>query len=242
MLVPGLRREGFGQGGPPSGDPAANGTGREVEHSGDLGVVEIGDVTKHDRKTVLVAERAQSGVERQMIADGVDSSAAGRIGVLDVMVVDLVGRGEHTAALAAAQLVEAGVGGDAVGPRAERRTPVETGEVAHNGDHRILGCVGGVGFVPGDASTHSVHAVVVTAEQLVECPTVSPLGCSHQLVVGELRRDSGETTAASPSAAATSFGRGECQAGTKLISEMSPRYGFLVHSGVLANCLNRTST
>ena len=76
-----------------------------------------------------------------------------------------------------------------------------------------------------------MDAVVVTAEQLVECPTVSPLGCSHQLVVGELCCDGGETTA-------------ECrtQEAAKFISEMSPRYGFLVHSGVLASCLNNTST
>src|SRR5258706_13518430 len=32
------------------------------------------------------------------------------------------------------------------------------------------------------------------------------------------------------------------QLGTKLISAMSPRYGFLVHSAVLASCLNSTST
>ena len=76
-----------------------------------------------------------------------------------------------------------------------------------------------------------MNAVVVTAQQLVECPTVSPLGCSHQLVVGELCCDGGDTTS-----------RGGAQVGTKFISEMSPRYGFLVHSGVLASCLNSTRT
>ncbi len=68
-------------------------------------------------------------------------------------------------------------------------------EVAHDRDHRLLRGVGGVGLVPGDPPAHRVDTVVVTAEQLVECPTVSPLGCSHQLMVGELRCDGGETSA-----------------------------------------------
>ena len=76
-----------------------------------------------------------------------------------------------------------------------------------------------------------MDAVVVTAKQLVERPTVSPLGCSHQLVVGELCCDGGETTSRRPT-----------QVATKFISEMSPRYGFLVHSGVFASCLNITNT
>jgi hypothetical protein len=59
-----------------------------------------------------------------------------------------------------------------------------------------LSGVSSVGVVAGDPPAHRMDAVVVTSEQLVECPTVSPLGCSHQLVVGELCCDGGETTAA----------------------------------------------
>jgi hypothetical protein len=106
----------------------------------------------------------------------------------------VIARGRNWAALAAAELIEAGIGRYPICPRAERRASVESVEVAHDRDHRVLRGVGGVGVVAGDSAAHGMNAVVVTAQQLVECPTVSPLGCSHQLVVGELCCDGGDTT------------------------------------------------
>ena len=86
----------------------------------------------------------------------------------------------------AAQLVEAGVGGDAVGPRAERGPAVEAAQAANHGDHRFLGGVGHVGIVAGDAPAHGMAAVVVTSKRLVEGSPIATLGCDHQFAVVEV--------------------------------------------------------
>ena len=98
--------------------------------------------------------------------------------------------GDRSAA-APAQLVEAGVGGDAVGPGPEAGPPVEAADAAHDGDHRLLRGVGGVGVVAGDPPAHGVDPVVVEAQQLLEGPAVAALRGRHEravVVVGALMR------------------------------------------------------
>ncbi|MEO6124527.1 MAG: hypothetical protein ABIR32_12525 [Ilumatobacteraceae bacterium] len=61
-------------------------------------------------------------------------------------------------------------------------------------DHRLLGCVGGISFVTGDAPTDREDAVVVAAQQLIETGAVTISGCCDELVV--VRQDSDGTTLA----------------------------------------------
>ena len=79
-------------------------------------------------------------------------------------------------ALAAAELVEAGVGGDPVGPGRERGPAVVAVEAAGDGDQGVLGGVERVVLVAGHASADGVDAVVVAAQQGVEGRAVAGLG------------------------------------------------------------------
>ena len=159
-------RRGGGQRGPAPGDAGAHGAGRELEHRGDLGVVEVAHVAEHDGDAEVLRQLGEGGVEAQPIGDrGVHGGAGSARSARSSS-----GRPEAGSPPAAAQLVEAGVGVDAVGPRRERRAAVEAGEAAHDGDQRLLGGVGGVGVVAGDAPAQGVDPVVVDAQELVRAP------------------------------------------------------------------------
>ena len=116
----------------------------------------------------LLGKTGQCGVDRDPVGDGVDATvgevvddlASAAVGV----VVDDV---ELGSALAFAEFVERGVGGDAVDPGRERRPAVEPVEVAHDADHRLLGGVVGVAGAAGDPAADGVHTVVVASEQLI---------------------------------------------------------------------------
>ena len=91
---------------------------------------------------------------------------------------------EHGSAAAATQFVEARVGGDAVRPGGERRAAVEAVDAAHDGDECVLGCVGCVGVAAGDAPADGENAVVVAAQEGVECgPIAAGRGLNERVVV-----------------------------------------------------------
>ena len=77
--------------------------------------------------------------------------------------------------LAAAQLVEARVGGDPVGPGGEGGPAVEAADAADDGDQRLLGGVERVGVVAGQPAADGVDPVVVAAQQRVEGGAVARL-------------------------------------------------------------------
>ena len=68
-------------------------------------------------------------------------------------------------ATALAELVEGGVGGDAIAPGGERGSSVEAVDRPHDPDQRLLGGVVGIAGSAGDAPAHGVDPVVVAAQQ-----------------------------------------------------------------------------
>ena len=110
-----------------AGDPRLDRADRDAEDLGDLGVVEVGDVAQHDGGAELLGQVVEGVVDGHPVDDGRRRcrSASGSTASGDALVVgDDV---QRRPALAPAQLVEGGVGGDAVDPRRERRAAVERG-------------------------------------------------------------------------------------------------------------------
>ncbi len=99
----------------------------------------------------------------------------------------VAGRVRGRPALALAQLVERGVGCDAVRPRREGGATVEAREPANDRDHRLLGGIVGVATRPHDAPADRVDAVVVAAQQRLDGAPVAGLGGGDErAVVGGL--------------------------------------------------------
>ena len=108
-----------------------------------------------------------------------------RVGDLDVVVVVVfVSEMVHGAALPSTQLIEACIGCDAICPCAETAATIELGESANDCDHGLLRCVGSVGIVTDDATTHGVYAVVVATKQHIKAGSITALsGCYERVVV-----------------------------------------------------------
>ena len=169
-------------------DAALDRTDRDAQRVGDLGIVEVGHVAQDDGHAEVGRQVGQRSVDRQPIGHRLEPQA--RIGIcpVGVVIVSLVvaetvcrlSIGQDRAPPSPAQFVEAGVGGDAVDPRAEGRPSVELGQAAHHRDHRLLRGVGSVGVVAEDAPADREHAVVVQPQQLVHRAPVAPDGCGDQ--------------------------------------------------------------
>ena len=166
----------------PAGDAGLHRADRYPEGLGDLGVVEVGDVTQHDRGAELLRELVERGVDGHAVGDRRHLAIGERVDGLgrDTVVADDVQAG---AALAPAQLVERGVRGDPVRPRRELGATVEARQAPDDADHRLLGRVVGVAGRPGDAPAHGVDAVVVAAQQLVEGAPVAGLRGGDEVAV-----------------------------------------------------------
>ena len=99
--------------------------GGHVEHGGDLGVVEVADVAEHHREAEVLRQPAQGVVEAHPVGhrrvDGVAPASA-------TSARSSSGRAGDRPAPAPAQLVEAGVRRDPVGPRGEGGPAVEAGQ------------------------------------------------------------------------------------------------------------------
>ena len=116
-------------------------SGCEVEHLGDLGVVEPGEISEYDRRLEFLGELREriididaggdglAGIERRATTEGL---------ICDVLVIREAGLRATTPAT---ELVETGVGGDPVRPGRERRAAVEALESLDDGDQRLLGGV-----------------------------------------------------------------------------------------------------
>ena len=134
----------------PARDPRPHRAGRDVEHVGDLGVVEVAQVAQHHRDPELLGERARARRRRRAgFRHGPRSTvprrpARGR----------LQGR-RARAAPGAPQLVERRVGGHPVAPGGERGPAVEPADAARDRDHRLLGGVERVLRMADDASAHA---------------------------------------------------------------------------------------
>jgi hypothetical protein len=173
-----------GHGGPAAGDPGSDGTDRDVEHLGDLGVVEGAEVAEHDGGAELRGQGGQGGVD-------VDGRGGNLGGVVVEGGLGQVVEARGGSPVAAAELVEAGVGGHAVRPRAERGPAVIAGEAADDGEQRLLGGVGPVGVVAADAPAQRGQPVVVAAQEGLECVSVARLGGGDEGGVGPVVGGSG---------------------------------------------------
>ena len=168
-----------------AGDARSHGARGHVEDAGDLGVVEVAHVAQHDGDPEVVGKARERGVDVEplpgrldgVVVPGVDGAerrppavepgvgsrvAAATTGVGAVGAV--VAQGQRTAP-APSQLVQAGVRGDPVRPRAERGPAVEPPDVAGDGDERVLQRVLGVVIVADDPATQAPQPVVVAPEQ-----------------------------------------------------------------------------
>ena len=78
---------------------------------------------------------------------------------------DVIGQTERGPATTAAQLVDAGVGGDPVQPRPEGAATVEASDRPYRREQRVLGGIDGVGLMAEHATAQRVDAVVVRDEE-----------------------------------------------------------------------------
>jgi hypothetical protein len=200
-----------------AGDAALDGAEGEVEHLGDLGVVQVGDVSKDDRDPEVLGELGQGVVDGLALTDGVDPAFGVRVewfGRTGIGVGhDMKGR----ASAATATFVERGIGGDAIDPRCHGGTTVEAGESPHNGDHGLLGGVVGITGGAEDAAAHGVDEVVVAPQQRVERLPIAALGSGHERAVV------GVSDAVTVVQRRVLVGFGQ---GAKVTSERVERYGF----------------
>ncbi len=147
-------------------DPRFDGADRDVQCRCDLGVVEVGDITEDHRDSQVVGQSIECVVEDESIGKRIGVAIGGRVDEFGpVVLVDGVERG---AALSFAEFIERRVGGDAVGPGAERRTAVEARQAPNDLDQGLLAGVIGVAGTPGDTTADRVDTVVVATQQLVE--------------------------------------------------------------------------
>jgi hypothetical protein len=186
-LVPAERA---GERGPPAGDAGANGARRDLEHGGDLGVVEAELVAEHDRRPELLGEAGEGVVQDRAVDHRVvEARSPARCGVgLGRVGVEA---GDRSAA-PAPQLVEARVGGDPVAPGGEGAAAVEAREPPDDGDQRLLGGVVGIGVVPGEAAADGVDAVLVAAQERVEGAPIAGLGGLDERRIVRGRCDAGD--------------------------------------------------
>jgi len=196
--VPVIRRKGqvevetqaFGERRSPARDTRLDRADRDVERFGDLGIVEVSDVAEYDRGAEIVGEFGDSSVEHETVAELVHGSVGIDVGLLGGPVV--VDADELWLTAALAEFVECRVGGDPVRPGPERRTTVESGQVANDLDQRFLTGVIGVATAARDAATHGVESVVVAAQQLVERVAIAALSGGDQSGVIEVAGDGSE--------------------------------------------------
>ena len=197
-MVPGIGRkrqievepESLGEGGATPRDARLHRSDGDVEYVGDLGVVEVGHVAKHDRGPEVVGEVGEGLVENQPIADVIDVMGCALVGELDRVVVVV----EPRSPIAFSEFVERGVGGDSIGPGTERRSAIEARKVADDLDERFLARVVGVTTPSGDAPADRVDPVVVETQQLIERVAITALSGGDQRTVVEVCGDARSVT------------------------------------------------
>ena len=86
---------------------------------------------------------------------------------------------------ALAKLVKRSVGGNAIGPGAERCSLIKARQAPSDLDECFLASVVGILGPAGDPATDCVDAVVVAAQELVHRASIATLGCGDQLIIGE---------------------------------------------------------
>ena len=169
----------------PTSDATPHCSGCEVEHLGDLGVVEPGEISEYDRCLEFLGELRKrivdidaggdglAGIERRATAEGL---------ICDTLVIREAGL---RAATPPTELVEAGVGGDPVRPGRERSAAVEAFESLDDREQRLLGGVERVGVASGESATDRVDAGLMLLQKGIKGAAVSALrGGDQPEIVG----------------------------------------------------------
>lgn len=198
-MVPGIRwncrkiveAQAFRECRPSARDTRLDSPDRNIEDLGDLSVVEVGNITQHDGRPEIFGECVESIVEDQPIAHVLQAFFGHWIDYLGdkVAVFSVSDRVECWSAFAFAELVERSVCRDAICPRAERGTTVETRKVPRDLDQRLLAGVVGVSGTSSDPPTDCMDPVVVKAQKLVERVSITALGGSNECLVIWWSRD-----------------------------------------------------
>ena len=103
-------------------DSALHRSDGHVEDGGNLRVVKVGDIAQDHGHPEIFGQRRQGSIDLLPIAQVLDALAGGGVGVVVEVVIGVVvmiAASHHRAASASAKFVEAGVGGNAIGPCAE---------------------------------------------------------------------------------------------------------------------------
>ena len=128
-------------------------------------VVVPGEVAEHDRDPELLGQRGEGGVDVEPVAHGVVDRRRGVGHGVRPWSGSSSGSRSAGRRAPAAELVEAGVGGHPVGPGRELRSAVEGADAAHDQQQGLLGRVGGVGVVAGEATAHGPDPLVVPTQE-----------------------------------------------------------------------------
>ena len=160
----------------PTSDATPHCSGCEVEHLGDLGVVEPGEISEYDRRLEFLGELRERIVDIDAGGDGlagIERRATTEGLICDVLVIREAGLRATTPAT---ELVETGVGGDPVRPGRERRAAVEAIESLDDGDQRLLGGVERAGVVSGESATDRIDAGLMLLQKGIKSAAIA--GCA----------------------------------------------------------------
>jgi len=196
-----VTRELSGETAPGSCDSGAHGARWDVEDIGDLGIVKPGHVPEDERFPEVVGQLGQS--VRQLVPVG-QALIEGSVAVDDGLQVGKAGGGTTRAP---AQLVEAGVGGNAVHPRRETGAPLEAIDTAGNGDQGLLGGVHRIGFVAGNPTAYRVDPIDLPAQETIHGVAIAGLGGLDQIALGLGGHDRGRVSAGSDASMGPRLGR-----------------------------------
>ena len=164
----------------PTSDATPNCPGCEVEHLGDLGVVEPGEISKYDRRLEFLGELCERVVDIGAGGDGL--AGIDRCAMTERFIRDFLAsrKAGLRAATPPTELVETGVGGDPVRPGRERSSAVEAVESSDDGDQCLLGGVERVGVVSCESATDRIDAGLMLLQKGIKGATVSALSGGDQ--------------------------------------------------------------
>ena len=161
---------------PAPSDSRPDGSRRDVEYRGDLGVVEAYEIAQRDRSSVVGRQTAERGIDVELTGDGVVERGT--------PILRLRQRFHRRRSPGpAARFVERGIGSDAIAPSRELGPAVERFDPAGNREQGFLCGVERVVGICEDSPAHCMHQARVPVQERVEGGAVTAGGRGGELVV-----------------------------------------------------------